>query len=98
MSSFADPRYVQQRIEKLERELEALKRASVPVLTYQKGPTPGVFNAARIGPGQGQKASMNLNMDGNQPGSAPRMTAVDPNGIVRAEIGNLAAVGNSPAQ
>src|SRR5437879_4290532 len=66
MSSFADPRYVQQRIEKLERELEALKRASVPVLTYQKGPTPGVFNAARIGPGEGQKPSFNM----------PRLTTI----------------------
>jgi hypothetical protein len=97
MPGYDDPRYLQQVITKLQADVKKLQRDTLPLLSYQRGPTPGWLAAGQVGPGTSMKAAMHLNMDGNQVGVAPRQTVTDANGIVRFEIGNLAANGVSPA-
>jgi hypothetical protein len=62
------------------------------------GPIANSLNVAQIGYSPTAASSMFLNMIGNQPGAAPRLSVTDANKVVRAEIGNLAANGISPAQ
>src|SRR2546421_8773842 len=95
---YEDPGFLKSKIEKLEKDLKELRSRAVPFLAHQKGPTPGWINAAQVGPGTSQKSAMHLNLDGNQVGSAPRLSVADAAGTVRVELGNLAAQGNSPAQ
>lgn len=98
MAGYDDPRYLQSVIEKLQREVAELKKSTIPVLAHQRGPTPGWQNFGQLGPGPGMKSSMHLHNDGNQAGVAPRLSVTDAVGTVRAELGNLAASGISPAQ
>jgi hypothetical protein len=98
MAGYDDPRYLKTVIEDLQKKVKRLEMGTLPLLSYQRGPTPGWQNAGQIGPGPGMKASMHLHLDGNQVGVAPRGSITDANGIVRAEFGNLAASGVSPAQ
>src|SRR5215472_2009599 len=98
MAGYDDPRFLQQKIETLERTLNELKRSTLPLLSYMRGPTPGWLIAGQVGPGPAQKSAMHSNIDGNQPGVAPRQSVTDPNGTVRFEAGNLAANGISQAQ
>ena len=98
MARYDDPRFLQTVIEKLQRDVATLKKDTLPLLSYQRGPTPGWQNAGQLGPGPSMKAAMHLHLDGNIVGVAPRQTVTDANGTVRAELGNLAANGTSAAQ
>lgn len=89
------PQESEQKILKLERRVTLLESQFPKSLL---GPTPGWLQAAQIGRGPLVQSSMHLNMQGNQAGVAPRASVTDGAGTVRAEFGNLAANGNSPAQ
>jgi hypothetical protein len=97
MPSYDDPRFLQLVIEKLQKDVADLKKATLPVLAHQRGPTPGWLNAGQLGPGPITKSAMHLHLDGNQAGVAPRQTVTDAAGTVRYEAGNLAANGISAA-
>src|SRR5262249_21391806 len=98
MAGYDDPRFLQQVIEKLQKDVEHLKKSTIPVIAQQRGPTPGWINAGQFGPGPSMKSAMHMHNDGNQVGVAPRQTVTDASGVVRVELGNLAANGVSPAQ
>src|SRR5262249_38763671 len=89
MAGYDDPRFLQQVIEKLQKDVEQLKKSTIPVLAQQRGPTPGWINAGQFGPGPGMKSSMHMHNDGNQAGVAPRLSVTDASGVVRVELGNL---------
>lgn len=97
MPGYDDPRFLQQKIEKLEHDLKNLRAVSLPFLVHQRGAVPGTMRAVQIGD-VSQKSSMWMNLVGNQPGQAPYQAVTDSAGTVRAEMGNLAARGSSPAQ
>jgi hypothetical protein len=82
-------------MDELERRIAALE-ARFP--KSMAGPVANSLNVAQIGYSPAAASSMFLNMIGNQAGVAPRLSVTDPNKVVRAEIGNLAANGSSPAQ
>ena len=96
MPGYDDPRYVQQVIEGLKREIAELRQKTLPLAVHQRGPIPGFMRAVQIND-PGQASSMWMNLVGNTPGQAPYLATSDPNGVVRAELGNLAANGISPA-
>src|SRR5262249_24562622 len=98
MAGYDDPRFLQQVIEKLQKDVEQQRKSTIPVIAQQRGPTPGWINAGQFGPGPSMKSAMHIHNDGNQVGVAPRTSITDSTGQVRWEEGNLAAVGNSPAQ
>src|SRR5437588_4977743 len=93
----------EQRIEALENDLKMLKQQVetanfFKVAVHQQGLVPGELIAGRIRgiapPGQ---AGMVADFTASVAGNSPRVAASD-GSHVRAEMGNLAAVGNSPAQ
>lgn len=104
------PPDAQRYIAALEKRLEQAEK-SLLLLPHQKGPLPGwlrsgTVEASRIiasliqGPqpvpaGAGQ---LTIDTTGSTPGSSPLIQVTDPNGVVRAVLGNLAANGVSPAQ
>lgn len=92
-----DPRYWQERVKTLEKRLKALEDKTIPYLAHQRGAVPGFMRAIQINDPK-QAASMWLNLQGNLPGISPYQAVTDANNIIRAELGNLAANGNSPAQ
>ncbi len=91
MAGYDDARFLQAKIEKLEREVEQLKRSTLPLTAQQVGPISGWFRAGQVGQGPGVKSSMHAKFDGNKAGDAPRISVTDANGITRVELGNLAA-------
>lgn len=97
MAGYDDPRFLQQKIEALERDLRDLRARSLPFLVHQRGAIPGAMRAISIND-PGLASTMWLALAGGQPGLGPYQAVSDPNGIVRAELGNLAANGVSPAQ
>lgn len=98
MPGYDDPRYLQQVITQLQQKVKKLEKDTLPLLAYQRGPTPGWLAAGQVGPGPSMKSALHLHNDGNQVGVAPRLSITDANGVVRWEEGNLAANGVSPAQ
>lgn len=97
MPGYDDPRFLQQKIEKLERDLAELRRATLPFAVTQRGAIPGAMRAVSINDPR-QPGSMWANYQNTGPGSGPYSAVTDPNNVVRAEWGNLAANGVSPAQ
>ena len=97
MSGYDDPRFLQQKIEKLEKDLKDLKAVSLPFLVHQRGAVPGFMRAVQLND-VGSKSSMWLNLSGSQPGKAPYQAVTDASGVIRVEIGNLDVNGISPAQ
>lgn len=97
MAGYDDPRFLQQKIESLERQLDILRKATLTFSVHQKGAIPGYMRAVALND-QGQKGSMWMNFTQLGPGQGPYGAVTDPNGVIRAEWGNLAANGNSPAQ
>jgi hypothetical protein len=81
--------------DELERRIAALE-ARFP--KSMAGPIANSLNVAQIGYSPSAASSMFLNMIGNVAGVAPRLSVTDASKVVRAEIGNLAANGSSPAQ
>jgi hypothetical protein len=81
--------------DELEQRIAALE-ARFP--KSMAGPIANSLNVAQIGYSPSAASSMFLNMIGNQAGVAPRLSVTDASKVVRAEIGNLAANGSSPAQ
>lgn len=97
MPGFDDPRYLQQVITDLQQRIKKLEGASLPFLANQRGALPGTMRGVQIGD-PGLKSAMWLNLIGQLAGQAPYQAVTDAAGVVRAEIGNLAARGISPAQ
>ena len=97
MAGFDDPRYLQQVITDLQQKVKKLEAASIPFLAHQRGAIPGAMRAVQVGD-PNQKSAMWVNLMGNLPGQAPYQAITDAAGVVRAELGNLAANGISPAQ
>ena len=97
MPGYDDPRFLQQKIETLERDLKDLKAVSLPFLVHQRGALPGSMRAISIGD-FGMKSSMWVNLVGSVAGNAPYQAVADASGTVRVELGNLAANGISPQQ
>lgn len=97
MAGYEDPRYLKQVIEDLQKRLRALEGSALQLGVNQVGPLPGYMRAVQLND-VGQASSMWINMRGNQPGSSPYSAVTDANKTIRAEWGNLAANGISPAQ
>src|SRR5262245_36483670 len=87
----------EQRILALEKALADVKKQAFPLLLHQKGPLPGYMRAVAFND-PNLKGSMWANYSNIGPGSGPYSAVTDTAGVIRAEWGNLAAVGNSPAQ
>lgn len=102
MIDVTNPQRLQRRLELIERRLAQIERTSgngLSVSANQQGPLPGWLTAGQFGPGVLSKSALHIKNDGGaQAGSSPRMSITDPNGVVRAEAGFLAANGNSPQQ
>lgn len=97
MPGYDDPRYVQQKFEAMQKDVELLKKSALPFAIHQRGAVPGAMRAIQIGD-VGLKGNMWLSQTGNQPGQAPYQAVTDLAGVTRVEFGNLAANGISPAQ
>jgi len=95
--NFDDPRYLQQVIQKLQKDVAALKKATLPFLVHQKGALPGYMRAVGLND-PNQKGAMWSNYSNLGPGQGPYSAVTDTTGVIRAEWGNLAANGASPAQ
>lgn len=80
---------LEERVAKLEQQM----KGTLKLAPHQAGPLPGWFRAARIDGNQ-----MVINMTDSKAGIAPRISVTDATGRTRAEMGNLAASGSSPAQ
>lgn len=91
MPGFDDPRYVQDVVTKLQKQVNDLEKKVVPFSANARGPIPNWITAAQIGPGPLAQSAMHLHMDGNRAGVAPRGTVTDGTARVRFEWGNLAA-------
>lgn len=100
MSEFdlgADPRLTFKQLKDLEKRVKALEASSVAYSAQQIGPLPGSTRAITIND-PNQAGSMWMNFTNAGPGLGPYSAVTDTSNVVRAEWGNLAANGNSPAQ
>lgn len=97
VAQWSDPRFLQNRIRKLEHDLALLKKQTLPFAANQRGAIPGAMRAVSIND-QGLKGSMWSNFNNSGPGLGPYTAITDTVGVIRAELGNLAANGISPAQ
>lgn len=97
MAGWDDPRYLQMKIEALEKQLAELRKFTLPFAVHQRGTMPGRMRAVALND-PGQKGSMWANYDNTGPGAGPYSAVTDTNGIIRAEWGSLAANGVSGAQ
>jgi len=97
LAESTDIRLLYDRLQALEREVVNLKASSVAFAANQKGPLPGFIRALRVND-PNQAAAMWVNYTNSGPGAGPYSAVTDPNNVIRAEWGNLAANGNSPAQ
>lgn len=92
-----DPRLLLQQIKQLEARIQQLEANSLAFSAQQKGPLPGFLRAVRIND-TNQAGAMWMNFTNAGPGLGPYAAVTDTNDVIRAEWGNLAANGNSPAQ
>lgn len=97
MAGYDDPRYLQQVIEALTLRVKALEGNTLPFAANQKGALPGTMRAVAIND-RGQSGSMWINFTNAGPGLGPYLAVTDSSGVIRVELGNLAANGISPAQ
>jgi hypothetical protein len=89
---------LQRQVRDLTKVVNTFKAGNyLQLAAHQKGPLPGYMRAVQIND-VGLGSSMWLNLNGNIPGIAPYQAITDANKVVRAELGNLAANGVSPAQ
>jgi hypothetical protein len=97
MAGYDDPRFLQAKIEALEKQVRELKTTALSFTLQQRGALPGSLRAVAVND-QGQKGSMWSNFINVGPGQGPYTAVTDTVGTIRVELGNLAANGNSPAQ
>lgn len=92
-----DPRLLYKQLKDLQKRVDALEASSVAYTSQQIGPLPGSTRAVTIND-PNQAGSMWMNFTNAGAGLGPYSAVTDPSNVVRAEWGNLAANGNSPAQ
>src|SRR5262249_2098179 len=97
LGNLTDERHLREVLDDLQKRMTKLEGSTVPFAVNQKGALPGYMRAVQIND-VAQKSSMWMKLDGNQPGQAPYQAVTDVAGIIRVELGNLAANGISPAQ
>lgn len=94
---YDDPRFLQSKIEGLEKQIEALRKATLGFAANQKGVLPGAMRAVSLND-RGQNSTMFMDFRNLGAGLGPYAAVTDTAGTIRAEWGNLAANGISPAQ
>src|SRR5262249_31458072 len=97
LGNLEDVRQLRAVLDDLQKRMTRIEGSTVPFAVDQKGALPGYMRAVQIND-VAQKSSMWMKLDGNQPGQAPYQAVTDASGVVRVELGNLAANGISPAQ